>query len=123
MGFLDVHRPWRKVKVTDSRAAVDFAACMRDLTDVYFPRAERIRVVLDLWPGTTPWWRLNNRDVDEAKAEAAAQDVAERGRQLKAEVDQEIAAAKAKLGHDVRARSMARRRDQVHASEDRDDPR
>jgi len=40
--FLDVHRPWRKVKVTDSRAAVDFAACMRDLTDVYFPRAERI---------------------------------------------------------------------------------
>jgi hypothetical protein len=23
--FLDVHRPWRKVKVTDSRAAVDRA--------------------------------------------------------------------------------------------------
>src|SRR6202049_1819182 len=45
--FLDVHRPWRKVKVTDSRAAVDFAACMRDLTDVHFPKAERIRVVLD----------------------------------------------------------------------------
>jgi hypothetical protein len=35
--FLDVHRPWRKVKVTDSRAAVDFAACMRDLTDAHFP--------------------------------------------------------------------------------------
>src|ERR1700722_11410272 len=45
--FLDVHRPWRKVKVTDSRAAVDFAACMRDLADVHFPKAERIRVVLD----------------------------------------------------------------------------
>jgi hypothetical protein len=45
--FLDVHRPWRKVKVTDSRAAVDFAACMRELTDVHFPQAERIRVVLD----------------------------------------------------------------------------
>lgn len=45
--FLDVHRPWRKVKVTDSRAAVDFAACMRELTDVDFPEAERIRVVLD----------------------------------------------------------------------------
>src|ERR1700675_3961276 len=45
--FLDVHRPWRKVKVTDSRAAVDFAACMRELTDVHFPKAERIRVVLD----------------------------------------------------------------------------
>jgi len=45
--FLDVHRSWRKVKVTDSRAAVDFAACMRELTDVHFPKAERIRVVLD----------------------------------------------------------------------------
>jgi DDE superfamily endonuclease len=45
--FLDVHRPWRKVKVTESRAAVDFAACMRDLVDVHFPKAERIRVVLD----------------------------------------------------------------------------
>ena len=45
--FLDVHRSWRKVKVTESRAAVDFAACMRDLTDVHFPQAERIRVVLD----------------------------------------------------------------------------
>jgi len=45
--FLDVHRPWRKVKVTDSRAAVDFAACMRELTDVHFPKSDRIRVVLD----------------------------------------------------------------------------
>ena len=45
--FLDAHRPWRKVKVTNSRAAVDFAACMRELTDVHFPEAERIRVVLD----------------------------------------------------------------------------
>jgi transposase len=35
--FLDVHRPWRKVKVTDSRTAVDFAACMRELVDVHFP--------------------------------------------------------------------------------------
>src|SRR6266702_6664498 len=45
--FLDVHRPWRKVKVTDSRTAVDFAACMRELADAHFPKAERIRVVLD----------------------------------------------------------------------------
>jgi transposase len=45
--FLDAHRPWRKVKVTDSRTAVDFAACMRDLTDVHYPKAEQIRVVLD----------------------------------------------------------------------------
>jgi transposase len=45
--FLDVHRPWRKVKVTDSRTAIDFATCMRELTDVDFPAAERIRVVVD----------------------------------------------------------------------------
>jgi len=45
--FLDAHRSWRKVKVTNSRAAVDFAACMRELIDVDFPEAERIRVVLD----------------------------------------------------------------------------
>lgn len=45
--FLDAHRPWRKVKVTDRRAAEDFATCMRELTDLHFPAAERIRVVLD----------------------------------------------------------------------------
>jgi transposase len=44
--FLDVHRPWRKVKVTDSRTAFDFAVCMRELVD-HFPKAQRIRVVLD----------------------------------------------------------------------------
>src|SRR6476620_11852980 len=45
--FLDVHQPWRKIKITESRAAVDFAACMRELADVHFPKAERIRIVLD----------------------------------------------------------------------------
>ena len=45
--FLDVHRPWRHVKVTDHRAALDFAGCMRDLIDEHFPRAEAIRVVID----------------------------------------------------------------------------
>ena len=45
--FLDVHRPWRKVKVTENRAAVDFAACMKELADVRLPKAERIRIVLD----------------------------------------------------------------------------
>ena len=44
---LDAHRPWRKVKVTERRTAADFAACMRELAEVDFPDAERIRVVLD----------------------------------------------------------------------------
>ncbi len=45
--FLDAHRPWRKVKVTEQRTARDFAECMRELVDVHCPQAERIRVVLD----------------------------------------------------------------------------
>ena len=45
--FLDAHRPWRTVKVTDRRTARDFAECMRDLVDLHYPRAELIRVVLD----------------------------------------------------------------------------
>jgi transposase len=45
--FLDAHRPWRTVKVTDQRTACDFAECMRDLVDLHYPKAELIRVVLD----------------------------------------------------------------------------
>lgn len=52
--FLDAHRSWRKVKVTERRAAHDFANCMRDLADVHYPQAERIRVVLDNLSTHTP---------------------------------------------------------------------
>lgn len=45
--FLDVHESWRHVKVTDRRESADFAVCMRDLVDVHYPEAKRIRVVLD----------------------------------------------------------------------------
>jgi len=45
--FLDANRPWRKVMVTERRAARDFALCMRELTDVHYPKAARIRIVLD----------------------------------------------------------------------------
>jgi transposase len=45
--FLDAHRSWRRVKVTDRRTADDFALCMRELVDVDFKEAERVRVVLD----------------------------------------------------------------------------
>jgi transposase len=51
---LDAHRPWRKVKVTERRTAADFAACMRELAEVDFPRAERIRVVMDNLSTHTP---------------------------------------------------------------------
>src|SRR3546814_7371976 len=44
---VDAHRPWRKVTVTRRRTAVDFAEQMRDLVDVGFPDADKIRVVMD----------------------------------------------------------------------------
>ena len=43
----DPHRGWRNIKVTDRRAAVDYAHCMRDLVDVHYPDAACIRVVQD----------------------------------------------------------------------------
>src|SRR5450755_2895715 len=45
--FLDAHKSWRHVKVTDQRTARDFAECMRDLADVHYPDADQIRVVMD----------------------------------------------------------------------------
>ncbi|CAH2394148.1 transposase [Mesorhizobium ventifaucium] len=51
--FLDAHRPWRKVTVTERRAA-DFAHCMRDLADGHYPEAACIRVVLDNLSTHTP---------------------------------------------------------------------
>lgn len=45
--FVDAHRPWRHVKVTKQRTAIDFAECMRDLVDVHYPDASVIRVVMD----------------------------------------------------------------------------
>ena len=45
--FLDAHKLWRHVKVTDHRTARDFADCMPELADVHYPDADRIRVVMD----------------------------------------------------------------------------
>jgi transposase len=38
---------WRHTKVTSRRTKEDFAECMRELVDMHFPYAEKIRVVLD----------------------------------------------------------------------------
>ncbi|WP_354097122.1 transposase [Bradyrhizobium sp. S3.2.12] len=43
----DPYRGGRNVKVTDRRAAVDYAHCMRELVDVHYPGATCIRVVQD----------------------------------------------------------------------------
>src|SRR3954469_3134719 len=51
---MDVHRPWRKVTVTERRTAQDYAARLLDLVDVDYPEAERIRVVQDNLSTHTP---------------------------------------------------------------------
>jgi hypothetical protein len=38
---------WRKVKVTEQRTHLDWAKCMKDLVDVHFPNAKRIRLIQD----------------------------------------------------------------------------
>jgi hypothetical protein len=45
--FLDAHRSWRRVKVTEQRTSQDFAESMRDLVDLHYPQADVVRVVLD----------------------------------------------------------------------------
>ena len=45
--FLDAHRPWRTVKVTDRRTAVEFLAFLQSHRYGRFPEAAQIRVVLD----------------------------------------------------------------------------
>lgn len=45
---------WRHAKVTAQRTKIDFAEVMRELVDVHFPHAEKIRVVLDNLNTHTP---------------------------------------------------------------------
>jgi len=38
---------WRHVRVTERRTRKDYAECLRELVDVYFPQATKIRLVQD----------------------------------------------------------------------------
>jgi hypothetical protein len=40
-------RGWRHVKVTERRTRLDYAECVRELVEVYYPRVEKIRLVQD----------------------------------------------------------------------------
>ena len=53
MFFAPLHN-WRHVKVTDRRTNADWAQCMKELVDVYFPEAERIVIVQDNLSTHTP---------------------------------------------------------------------
>lgn len=45
---------WRHVEVTHQRTKLDFACCMKALTDEYFPEAETVKVVMDNLNTHTP---------------------------------------------------------------------
>jgi len=40
-------RGWRPVKVTERRTRRDYAECVRELVDVHYPQAKRVRLVQD----------------------------------------------------------------------------
>ena len=64
---LDVHRPWRHTEVTDRRANSDFAQFVRELVDVHYPHAEKIRVVLDNLSTHSPGALYETFPPDEAR--------------------------------------------------------
>lgn len=45
--FCEPKQGWRHVKITKRRTKKDFAKCMKQLTDVFYPDATKITVVLD----------------------------------------------------------------------------
>ena len=45
---------WRRVKLTDRRAAVDYAHALKDLSDTHFPDADKIVLVQDDLSSTRP---------------------------------------------------------------------
>jgi len=45
--FFEPLRGWRHIEVTDRRTMIEYAHCMRNLVDVFFPDAEVVRVVQD----------------------------------------------------------------------------
>jgi DDE superfamily endonuclease len=40
-------RGWRHVKVTERRTRLDYAGCMRELLEVHYPQAKKIRLIQD----------------------------------------------------------------------------
>jgi hypothetical protein len=45
--FFDPHRGWRKVFVRERRTKIDWAHCIREILDVHYPDAIKVRLVLD----------------------------------------------------------------------------
>jgi hypothetical protein len=45
--FFEPLRAWRHLSVTQQRTKIDFAQCMKDLVDRWYPAARKIQVVMD----------------------------------------------------------------------------
>jgi len=45
--FFEPLRAWRHVNVTDRRTMIDYAHCLKELVDIWYPEAEYVRVVQD----------------------------------------------------------------------------
>lgn len=45
--FVEPLRGWRKVFVRERRTMIDWALCLREILDVYYPDALKVRLVLD----------------------------------------------------------------------------
>jgi transposase len=45
--FFEPLRGWRHLKVTERHATVDWAMCMKQLVDEFYPQAQKVRLVLD----------------------------------------------------------------------------
>jgi len=92
--FLDANRPWRKVKVTERRTAQDFAVCMRELAEIHYPEAERIRVVLDNLFTHTPAALYETFPAEEARRVLRriefARQLAQHGRDRNQRADQPV---------------------------------
>lgn len=58
---------WRHVKVTERRTSEDFANCMKELVDEYFPQADKIRLVMDNLSTHTPGALYQTFSPDEAR--------------------------------------------------------
>ncbi len=45
--FVEPLRGWRKVFVRERRTMIDWAFCIREILDVHYPEAQKVRLVLD----------------------------------------------------------------------------
>ena len=66
-GFFEPHRGWRHIKITERRTKLDFAECLRELVEVHYPHATKIRVVLDNLNIHTLWTLYERYPAEQAR--------------------------------------------------------